>query len=78
MRSDSSSRSNFANATARAGITMKFATRESVTSRLLRSGAAMSATRRPKPMPSMLERTNTIVQIEMAACFRSMRFSPCP
>jgi hypothetical protein len=29
-------------------------------------------------MPSMLERTNTIVQVEMAACLRSMRFSPVP
>jgi hypothetical protein len=27
-------------------------------------------------MPSMLERTNTIIEMEMAACFSSMCFSP--
>ena len=75
MPSDSSSRSSLASATATAGITTKFATSDSVTSRQLRSGATISLTRSPRPMPSMLERTNTIVQVERAACFRSMRFS---
>ena len=27
-------------------------------------------------MPSMLERTNTIIEVEMAACFSSMCVSP--
>ena len=49
--------------------------RQSVTSRQLRSGATISLTRSPRPMPSMLETTNTIMLTEMAACFRSMRFS---
>src|SRR5215212_10054349 len=78
MPSDSSSRNSLASTTARTGITMKFATSDSVTSRRLRSGAAMSATRRPRPIPIMLERTNTIVQVERAACFRSMGFSSVP
>jgi hypothetical protein len=78
MASGSSSRSSLAKARATAGITMKFATSDSVTSRQLRSGAMTSLTRNPRPRPSMLERTNTIVQVEMATCFRSMRFSPAP
>ncbi len=65
-------------ATATAGVTTKFATSDSVTSRLLRRGATISLTRSPRPMPSMLERTNTIMQVERAACFRFMRFSPVP
>ena len=49
-----------------------------MTNRQFRSGATMSLTRSPRPMASMLERTNAIMQVEMAACFRSMRFFPIP
>jgi hypothetical protein len=49
-----------------------------MTSRQLRSDATISLTRSPRPMPSMLERTNTIIEMEMAACLRSMCFSRVP
>jgi len=57
------------------GMTTKFATSARVTRRQRRSGATISLTRSPRPMPSMLEATNTIMLTEMAACFRSMRGS---
>ena len=75
---DSSNRRILASARAANGITTKFATSDSMTSRQLRSGATISLTRSPRPMPSMLERTNTIIEMEMAACFRSMCFSRVP
>src|SRR4051794_26479369 len=73
---DSSSRNSLASARATSGITTKFATSDRMTSRRLRSGATIALIVNPKPMASMLETTNRIMQIEMAACFRSMRFSP--
>src|SRR5215218_984060 len=72
----SSSRKILASAMAAKGITTKFAASARMTCRQLRSGATISLTRSPRPMPIMLDRTNAIMQVEMAACFRSMRFSP--
>ena len=72
---DCSSRNILASARAANGMTTKFATSARVTRRQLRSGATISLTRSPRPMASMLDTTNTIMLTEMAACFRSMRFS---
>ena len=72
MAIDSSNRIARASPTATSGIATKFATSASTISRPLRSGATISATRNPSPVPTMVESTHTIVVIEIAACFRSM------
>src|SRR5687767_8302238 len=70
--SGSSSCNSLARPRAVSGINTKLASRDSTTSRTLRSGVMISLTVRPKPVPSMLESTKTSTATVVTFCISSI------